>query len=78
MPVAIQLSRIITIERTPESLCKVSVNGLHVAVETFEPGEVHINADIAEPITSVKTGDILSIKNSDIKCQFIKVVQHET
>ena len=67
----------ITTDKSPESLCKISLNGLHVVIETFKPQQVFINDDEVENIVSVKTGDHLSIKTSVAKVQFIKVVQYE-
>ena len=68
----------ITIDKTPESLCKISLNGLHVLVEAYKPQHVFINNNEVENTVNVKTGDNLCIKTSVVIGQFIKVVQHET
>ena len=69
----------ITINKTPESLCKISLNGLHVVVEALKSQQVFINDNEVgvENIVSVSIGDHLCIKTSYANGQFIKVVKNE-
>lgn len=69
---------IITLDKKPESVCRLSASSTDTQVEVFVKGVVKINQDAIDHPTSIKINDILEVNNSELTCQFIKVVQHET
>lgn len=69
---------VITLDKTPKSICCFSTSNADTKVEIFVKGVVKINQDEVDHITSVKINDSLELRNCTTLCQLIKVVQHET
>ncbi len=69
---------IITMEKTAESLCKISSNNLSVDVEIINSQKIQMNSVPVENIIHAKIGDTLSVQDCSISCRFIKVVEYET
>jgi hypothetical protein len=67
----------IMLEKTNDSLCKISTNSLSVEIQVFNNQSVILNQCQVETVSAVKIGDILRVKNCEKDYPFIKVVNHE-
>ena len=67
----------IMLEKTHDSLCKISTNSLNVEIQVFNAQSIVLNQCLVETVSAVKIGDILRIKDLKNDYPFIKVVNHE-
>ena len=68
----------ILLEKSPDSLCKIFTNGLSIEVHVFGKRSINLNNNLIETVSTANIGDVLNTKDSEINCQFIKVVNNET
>jgi len=67
----------IMLEKTHDSLCKITTNSLGVEIQVFNNQSIVLNQCLVETVSAVKIGDILRVKDFEKDYPFIKVVSHE-
>ena len=67
----------VLLEETTDCICKISNRQMYVEVEALNSKSININQNAVNHISSTKVGDLLSMDDGSINCQFIKVVNHE-
>ena len=68
----------ILLEKSTDSLCKIFSRGLNVEVHAFTKQSIILNNNLIKTISTANIGDVLNIKDREINCQFIKVINNET
>lgn len=66
------------LEKSVDSICRVYVNKLSVAIQVYDTEVVFLNNRLLDKTSTVNINDNLEIKNHSTNIQFIKVVDHET
>ncbi len=68
----------ILLEKSTDSLCKIFSRGLNVEVHAFTKQSIILNNNLIKTISTANIGDVLNIKDREINCHFIKVINNET